>query len=77
MAASLGNCNRRRTDLHGEFDATSEAMQMVTDKASGVELEHRLNSLQTPLLQSSGPSQNTRISSKTAGCRRRRPTRKS
>ena len=46
-ATSLGNCNRRRTDLHGEFDATSEAMQMVTDRVSGMELEHRLNSLQT------------------------------
>ena len=46
---SLVNCSRRRTDLHGEFDATSEAMQMVTDRASGVELEHRLNSLQTSL----------------------------
>ena len=32
-----------------EFDATSEAMQMVTDRASGRELEHRLNSLQTSL----------------------------
>ena len=48
-ATSLGNCNRRRTDLRGEFDATSEAMQMVTDRASGVELEHWLNSLQTSL----------------------------
>ena len=48
-AMSLGNCNRCRTDLRGEFDATSEAMQMVTDRASGVELEHRLNSLQTSL----------------------------
>ena len=46
---SLANCNRHRTDLRGEFDATSEAMQMVTDRASGVELEHRLNSLQTSL----------------------------
>ena len=46
---SLMNCNRRRTDLHKEFDATSEAMQVVTDRASGVELEHRLNSLQTSL----------------------------
>ena len=27
----------------------SEAMQMVTDRASGMELEHRLNSLQTSL----------------------------
>ena len=48
-AMSLGNCSRRRTDLLGEFDATSEAMQMVTDRASGVELEHWLNSLQTSL----------------------------
>ena len=48
-AMSLGNCSRRRTDLRGEFDATSEAMQMVTDRASGVELEHWLNSLQTSL----------------------------
>ena len=48
-ATSLGNCNRRRTDLRGEFDATSEAMQMVTDRASGMKLEHWLNSLQTSL----------------------------
>ena len=43
------NCNRCRTDLHKEFDATSEAMQLVTDRASCVELEHRLSSLQTSL----------------------------
>ena len=49
VAESLGNCNRRRTKLRGEFDATSEAMEMVTDRASGKELEHRLNSLQTSL----------------------------
>ena len=48
-ATSLGNCNKRRSDLRVEFDATSEAMQMVTDSASGRELEHRLNSLQTSL----------------------------
>ena len=48
-ATSLGNCNKRRTDLHVEFDATSEAMQMVTEGASGRELEHRLSSLQTSL----------------------------
>ena len=48
-ATSLGSCNKRRTDLRAEFDATSEAMQMVTDSASGRELEHRLNSLQTSL----------------------------
>ena len=46
---SLGNCNKRRTDLRTEFDATSEAMQMVTNSASGRELEHRLSSLQTSL----------------------------
>ena len=49
VATSLGNCNKRRTDLHVEFDATSEAMQMVTDGVSGRELEHRLSSLQTSL----------------------------
>ena len=48
-ATSLGNCNKRRTDLRVEFEAMSEAMQMVTDGASGRELEHRLNSLQTSL----------------------------
>ena len=42
-ATSLGSCNKCRTD------ATSEAMQMVTNRASGMELEHRLNSLQTSL----------------------------
>ena len=49
VATSLGKCNKRRTDLHVEFDATLEAMQMVTDGASGRELEHRFNSLQTSL----------------------------
>ena len=49
VATSLGSCNKRRTDLCAEFDATSEAMQMVTDRASGREMEHRLNSLQTSL----------------------------
>ena len=49
VATSLGNCNKWRTDLRVEFNATSEAMQVVTDGASGRELEHRLNSLQTSL----------------------------
>ena len=49
VATSLGKCNKRWTDLRVEFDATSEAMQVVTDAASGRELEHRLNSLQTSL----------------------------
>ena len=48
-ATSLGKCNKCRTDLRAEFNAMSEAMQMVTDSASGRELEHRLNSLQTSL----------------------------
>ena len=47
--ASLVNCNRRRTDLHRKFDSTSEAMQLVTDRASRVELEHWLSSLQASL----------------------------
>ena len=46
---SLMNCNRRRTDLHKEFNSTSEAMQLVTDRASRVQLEHWLSSLQTSL----------------------------
>ena len=48
-AESLSACNKHRTELRGEFDATSEAMEMVPDRASGKELEHRLNSLQTSL----------------------------
>ena len=48
-ATSLGNCNKRRSDLRVEFDATSEAMQVVNDAVSGRELEHRLTSLQTSL----------------------------
>ena len=49
VATSLGSCNKCRTDLRAEFNAMSEAMQMVIDSASGRELEHRLNSLQTSL----------------------------
>ena len=48
-AESLSACNKCRTELCGEFDATSEVMEMVTNRASGKELEHRLNSLQTSL----------------------------
>ena len=48
-ATSLEKCNKRRSNLRVEFDATSEAMQVVTNAASGRELEHRLNSLQTSL----------------------------
>ena len=49
VATSLSSSNQGRTDLHGEFDAMSEAMEMVTDRVSGKELEHRLTSLQTSL----------------------------
>ena len=49
VVMSLSNCNRRRADLRMEFDTTSEAMELVTDWASRVELEHRLSSLQTSL----------------------------
>ena len=49
VATSLGKCNKRRSDLWVEFDATSEAMQVVNNAASGRELEHRLTSLQTSL----------------------------
>ena len=49
VATSLGKCNKWWFDLQVEFDATSEAMQVVNDAASGRELEHRLNSLQTSL----------------------------
>ena len=48
-AMSLSSYNRCRTDLRGEFDTTSEAMEMVTNRESGQELEHRLSSLQTSL----------------------------
>ena len=49
MATSLGKSNKQQSNLRVEFDATSEAMQVVNDAASGRELEHRLNSLQTSL----------------------------
>ena len=47
VASSLWKCNKRRTQLCTEFDATSKAMQVVADAPSSRELEHRLNSLQT------------------------------
>ena len=49
VVTSLLKCNRRRTDIRKEFDNTSEAMELVTNRASCVELEHRLSSLQTSL----------------------------
>ena len=49
VASSLRKCNKRQIQLRTEFDATSEAMQVVADAPSGRELEHRLSSLQTSL----------------------------
>ena len=49
VVTSLTKCNRRRTNLRKEFDTMSEAMQLVTDRTSRMELEHRLSSLQTSL----------------------------
>ena len=49
VVTSLMNCNQCRTDLHREFDTTSETMELVTDWASRMELEHWLSSLQTSL----------------------------
>ena len=48
-ASSLQKCNKQQIQIRTEFDATSEAMQVVADAASGRELEHRLSSLQTSL----------------------------
>ena len=66
---SLGNCNKCRTDLRAEFDATSEAMQMVTDSASGRKLEHRLNSLQTSLTAIETPEAITKYENILEDCR--------
>ena len=49
VASSLRKCNKWRIQLHTKFDATSEAMQVVTDAPSSREMEHRLSSLQTSL----------------------------
>ena len=49
-ASSLWKCNKWRIQLRTEFDATSEAMQVVADAPSSQEMEHRLSSLQTSLI---------------------------
>ena len=49
VASSLRKYNKWRTNLHTEFDATSEAMQVITDAQSSQEIEHRLSTLQTSL----------------------------
>ena len=47
--SSLRKCLNRRTKLHDEFDAVSQAMEVTTDTPSSREMEHRLNTLQTSL----------------------------
>ena len=47
--SSLWKCCNRRTKLRDEFDAVSQAMEVVTDAPSSREMEHRLNTLQTSL----------------------------
>ena len=47
--SSLRKCHNRRTKLHDEFDAVSQAMEVITDTPSSREMEHRLNTLQTSL----------------------------
>ena len=48
-ASSLRKCNEQWIQICSEFAATSKALQVVVDDASGRELEHRISSLQTSL----------------------------
>ena len=48
-ASSLWKCNNWRTHLRTEFDAMSQAMEVITDAPSSREMEHRLSTLQTSL----------------------------
>ena len=48
-ASSLQKCNNQWTKLRTEFDATSQAMEVITDAPSSREMEHRLSTLQTSL----------------------------
>ena len=48
-ASSLRKCNNQRTKLRTEFDAVSQAMEVITDAPSSREMEHRLSTLQTSL----------------------------
>ena len=48
-ASSLWKCNNRQTKLRTEFDAMSQAMEVITDAPSSREMEHRLSTLQTSL----------------------------
>ena len=49
VASSLQKCHNRQIQLHNEFDAMSQAMEVTTNVPSSRELEHRLNTLQTSL----------------------------
>ena len=48
-ASFLRKCRNWQIQLHNEFDAMSQAMEVTTDAPSSRELEHRLNTLQTSL----------------------------
>ena len=48
-ASSLRKCNNWQTKLRTEFDAVSQAMEVITDVPSSREMEHRLSTLQTSL----------------------------
>ena len=47
--SSLQKCCNWQTKLRDEFDAVSQAMEVITDAPSSREMEHRLNTLQTSL----------------------------
>ena len=49
VASSQQRCNKWWTKLRTELDATSQAMEMVTDPPSSRELEHSLSTLWTSL----------------------------
>ena len=49
MASSLRKCNKWWTNLHNEFDAVSQTMEVITDAPSSREMEQRLSTLQTSL----------------------------
>ena len=49
VTSSLRKCRNRRTKLRTEFDAVSQAMEVITNAPSSREMEHRLNTLQTSL----------------------------
>ena len=49
VASSLQKCNNQWTKLRTEFDATSQAMEVIIDAPSSQEMEHRLSTLQTSL----------------------------